>query len=531
METDMQAYLQIGGAFDQLRHDEGGDPPIKMTTKIDNFIKTYMCQNRIPGLGLGIVWQGNLVYVKGYGLARGWETADEADDKPVRGQQTRFRWASVSKTVTGLASVIASQELDGAGDPYLDLDANLAFNYRCTNELCAYDLPTSWYPDWMEDMEADDWPIDIDPIPGDEDIYDITPRRLLANRAGVMHYGEGDPDGNSGVPSEGTKMANQGFVWAVDLWTPEPLLSLPGTTYNYSSFGFNMAGAALGWAVPGSYWSYVQSRIANLAQPSAMIYFHPDDVYDAQYAGAPWFTAQNRVHGYKKNALAEIIVNTTPGDVSYKLPSGGFISTVADLALYAHGLIDNTFLDAAGTAMLWTPQANAVNGVEPAPSSGYALGFSVGSQSGERLVAHNGKQQDGTSRIALFPDGEDESVGQLAIVVMSNAEHCSTTTVANGVEDLLRNPYVVDGPIVFEGILPRNPDFAAADAAGRLAAENGPYVNGGSYDDAHLDLYDTGDRSAFRLARHAYNPNYETGPRVPSPDRVPEDDDLEPSLK
>ncbi len=111
METDEQAYLQFGGAFDQLRHDEGpGNAPVKMTTKIDHFVKQYMCENDIAGLGLGIVWQGNLVYVKGYGLARGYSTPGVGDDVPVRGQRTRFRWASVSKCLTGVASVIATRK-------------------------------------------------------------------------------------------------------------------------------------------------------------------------------------------------------------------------------------------------------------------------------------------------------------------------------------------------------------------------------------------------------------------------------------
>ena len=256
-----------------------------------------------------------------------------------------------------------------------------------------------------------------------------------------------------------------------------------------------------------------------------MLFFHPDDVYDAQYAAAPWFTTQNRVHGYKKDDMGNVLVNTTPGDVSYKLPSGGYISTAADLTLYAHGLIHNQFLDAAGTEDLWTPQKDLVNGNDAAPSTGYALGFDVGFRSGERLVSHNGKQEDATSRLALFPDGEDPSVGELAIVVMSNAEHCSTTHVANGIEDLLRNPYTGSGVIVFEGTLPRNIAFAEEDAATRF--DHGPYVDGGQYLDPHLDLYDQEGRSDFQIVVHRFNLDYAWAPPDPSPDEIPEDDDLE----
>ena len=528
METDEQAYLQLGGAFDQLRHDEGpGNAPIKMTTKIDAWIRTKMCQERIPGVALGIVWQGNIVYVKGYGLARGWETASVADDEPVRGQRTRFRWASVSKCVTGLASVIASQELGGNGQPLFDLDADLLLNYRCAADSCAYDLPSSYYLGWMENMEADDWPLTSQSIP-EESGYEMTPRRLLAHRCGVMHYGEGDPAGSNGVPSEAQKMANDGFVWAINEWSHEPLVRLPATTYNYSSFGMNMAGAALHFAVPGGFWGYVKSRIADVAQPVPMQYFHPDDVYDPQYAAAPWWTAQDRIHGYTKNAATnDVVVNTTPGDVSYKLPGGGFISTVADLTLFANGLLNNHFLDQAGMDLLWTPQAFAVQGLPGAPATGYALGYSVSQYSGERMVSHSGSQQDARSQMILFPDGEDPAVGKLGVVVMSNAEYCDTGAIALQVEAFLRNPYVEETIIVFAGTTPRNLAWAQEDTTMRLAPERGPFVDAGQYLDPDLDRYSELAPPAFQVRSHVYNPGYRTAPAVPSSDPIPEEDDRE----
>lgn len=528
METDEQAYLQLGGAFDQLRHDEGeGEDPIKMTTKIDHWIRTYMCQNRVPGLALGVIWQGNIVYVKGYGLARGWESPLESDQVAVRGQRTRFRWASISKAVTGLASVIASRELGPNDEPIYDLDAPLQGNYRCTQEFCAYSLPDSWYPDWMEDMEEEDWPIPSETIPDVEDTYDITPRRLLAHRCGVMHYREGSPEGSNGTPSEQQKMDNTGFIWALNEWTAEPLVRLPGTTYNYSSFGANMAGAALHMAAPGGYWDYVKSRIADMAQPVPMEFFHPDDIYDPQYAADPWQTDQYRAHGYRKNDEADVVVNTTPHDVSWKLPGGGFISTCADLVLFANGLLHNHFLDAEGSDQLWLPQAFAVNGMPGGPTSGYALGFSVGERYGERVVAHSGSQEDAKTYMRIYPDGEDPSVGQLGIVVMSNAEYCDPTAVVAQVDSFLRNPYTTKSDIVFAGTLPRDLQWAQEDVVARVAELGGPFVDDGVYLDPNLDYLSEEYPAAFVVRSHRFNPTYERTPPQDSPDRVPDRDDSE----
>ena len=530
METDEQAYLQIGGAFDQLRHDEGaGADPVKMTTKIDTYVKTYMCQQRVPGMAIGIIWQGNLVYVKGYGLARGWETADPADDVPVRGQRTRFRWGSVSKCLTGVAAMMATQELGFDGQPLVDLDASLELNYRCNaGGACAFDLPSTYYPAWVPNMEPDDWPIDVEAIPDVEDTYEFTIRRLLACRSGVRHYSNSDPTLPGGAPPEEDKEANPGFVWALDYWTDQPLLRLPGTAFEYSSFGFNMAGAAMEFAVPGGYWGYVKARIADATTLTPMIYLHPDDVYDQQYAEDPWFTAQDRVHGYDKDEEGDVVVNKVPGDVSYKLPAGGFISTVADMALFAHGLIHHDYLDEAATELLWMPQALAVQGLPGAPPAGYALGFVISHCCGERLVSHAGSQEDTRTQLRLFPDGEDPAVGQMAVVVMSNAEYADPEVVAIQIEAFLRNPLEAVGEVLFEGTQPRNPEFAAQDAAQRDAPENGPYALGGLYDDPERDLYSLRRPPVIRVLPHAYNPDYAPAADVPSPDVIPEEDDREP---
>jgi len=521
-ETDEQAFLQIGGAFDQLRHDEGVDPPIKMTKKIDRFIKAQMCSQELAGLGLGIVWQGNLVYIKGYGLARGYETAGGGDDVSVRGQRTRFRWASLSKSVTGLCSMIATQ------DPAVnyDLDANLASNYRCANQSCDYVLPIQYYDSWSPNVDDGDWPLPRSFLNTSDPTHDFTPRRLLANRCGVMHYGDGDPNTSSGKPGNADKANNPGFAWAVNYWTPKPLLYEPTSTYWYSSFGFNMAGAALEHAVPSSFWAYVQANVVDKTALSPMIYLHPDDTNDPQYGMAPWNTTQHRAHGYDKNDADQVVVNTTPGDVSYKLPSGGFISTTADLALYAHGLLNNLFLDPADTDALWTPQANIVQGLMGTPATGYALGFIIAQQSGERLVWHNGGQQDTATQMNLFPDGEDPTVGKLGLVLMTNSEYANRGVILNGVEALLRNPYRNPGKeILFEGTEPQNTVFAAEDDLTRNASDDGPYVDDGRYVDPAEDRYGP---AILQIISHRYDPSYLWAPPVPSRELArPDDSEVE----
>src|SRR5688572_29352156 len=143
-ETDLQAYLLIDGAFDRLLYDDGSAGGQKMTHAIDEYLRSEICRQRLGGAVLGVVWQRNMAYAKGYGLARGFSTQDDDDDDvKVRATFTFMRWGSVSKSVTAVAAQRA------VNDPavLLDIDADLRDTYRgCDPETgsgCAFDLPTT----------------------------------------------------------------------------------------------------------------------------------------------------------------------------------------------------------------------------------------------------------------------------------------------------------------------------------------------------------------------------------------------------
>lgn len=61
---------------------------------LDRFIETQMENHRIPGLALAITHDDQVVYVRGYGIARGGEPVTE---------KTQFRLASLSKSFTAVA--------------------------------------------------------------------------------------------------------------------------------------------------------------------------------------------------------------------------------------------------------------------------------------------------------------------------------------------------------------------------------------------------------------------------------------------
>jgi serine beta-lactamase-like protein LACTB, mitochondrial len=435
VEPASQGYVDAELAA--LQHATGVGQSTSMTAAIDRKVREIMCAQKGIGLGLGVVWKGRLAYVKGYGWARGWETPSLADDVFVGGRRTRFRWASISKSITGVASMAAVQK------GLLGLDLPIAATYQaCTGADCAFALPTTYWgpPQGQQNAFVNPlWPYTETPLPSVVH-YALTARMLLANRSGIQHYANGQPGTNGGlVPTEGEKEANPGFVWALAKWTHRPLLFLPGTKYGYSSFGFNLMGAVLQNATNETYYDFIKEHVAHKTFPAPMSTLHPDDIYDPVYQAAPYFTDVHRALGYSlDSATGAVTRDASFGDVSYKVPGGGFISTTEDMALFCEGLANHRFVsDPALVEQMWTPQAQSFG--EPASSSGYGLGFSVGARKGKRLVAHNGSQEAASSRLALYPD-DDPVVGKLCIVVMTNSRHLSAGSVVNAVEDLLRNP-------------------------------------------------------------------------------------------
>src|SRR3954468_15802776 len=65
---------------------------------VDAAVRAEMDRQRVVGLAVGVVRGGEVVYLKGYGLA------DRETGVPVT-NDTLFRWASCSKPVTAVAAM------------------------------------------------------------------------------------------------------------------------------------------------------------------------------------------------------------------------------------------------------------------------------------------------------------------------------------------------------------------------------------------------------------------------------------------
>lgn len=383
--------------------------PYSNDVEIDKAVQDEMCAQGLYGLAVGIVKDGQVIYLKGYGYE------DFEEKTPVASHETMFRWASMSKMVTGVAAV-QSQALDG-----MNLDVDVRAYVEEYPWLSTYAEPDGW----DSNGNPNSW--NIQPLPTSYFGW-ISTRMLLQHTSGIKHYTNGPS--KAGTPPASLRNdpnVHTDLFWAgAYFWDdPDHLLYQPGTTYSYSTFGFNLAGMAIERASAGTYWEKVRDRLAvplGMTPPTAPDYpaaghisgtfFQPD--YE-------WVNIPRRAVGYRFNGTT--YVPSGSSDVSWKLPGGGFISPVRDLAAFCAGLM--TREDVISSAMkdeLW----------QTSSLSNYGLGFAVGSRHGRTLVSHNGGQQKARTRLALYPEDG------LCFVVMTNSEWANSHKLTEVLEDAYR---------------------------------------------------------------------------------------------
>ncbi len=73
-------------------------PAAPLAKRVDHAMLDEMARQELVGLAVGVIQDGQIKYLKGYGMA------DREQRVPVT-RQTMFRWASISKSITAVAAM------------------------------------------------------------------------------------------------------------------------------------------------------------------------------------------------------------------------------------------------------------------------------------------------------------------------------------------------------------------------------------------------------------------------------------------
>ena len=237
--------------------------------------------------------------------------------------------------------------------------------------------------------------------------WPITARQLLGHLAGVRHY-------KSDAEFLSTKHYNS-VVEGMDMFKDDPLLQEPGTKYQYTTHGYAILGCAVEGASGMKFSDYVRE---NIFTPAGMNRMRVDDVLEI---------IPNRAQGYFKIPSGELR-NSTLADTSYKIPGGGFCSTVEDLARFAIAVQTGKLVKKETLDQMWTKQKTR-DGKE----TSYGLGWGLSERNAMKEVAHGGAQQRVSTYLYMIPEKG------LAVVLMVNLENVggSLGTLCSEIADIL----------------------------------------------------------------------------------------------
>ena len=206
----------------QRRFAEGTVPPPKFADperkqklaavypEVERLFKVYVERQQLPGAVLGIIVDGELVWVKAIGVR---ETKDKSPVTP----ETVFRIASMTKSFTGMAILKLRDE------GKLSLDDPVA---RYVPAMAELPYPT-------KDSPA------------------ITIRHLLT-------HSEGFPEDNPWGDRQLAQTADTMRAW---IRAGIPFSTAPGTAFEYSNFGFAILGEVIAKASGRPYSDYVRDNI------------------------------------------------------------------------------------------------------------------------------------------------------------------------------------------------------------------------------------------------------------------------------
>ena len=339
--------------------------PVEKIRQIEQAVASEMARNTIPAVTVAIGDSSGLRWSNGYGMA-------DLENLVPATALTAIRLGSISKPITATA-VMQLVEKDR-----MQLDA-----------------PIQRY---VPSFPQKQWPVTI--------------RQLLGHLGGIRHYAgsqELDSTRHYGDLTEPLK------IFAAD-----PLLFEPGTKYSYSSYGFNLLGAAVESVSRMKFPDYLREHIF---EPAAMSHIGPDDVY----AIIP-----HRARGYRL-AANQRLENCALADTSNKIPGGGMLSTAGELVAFALALNSGKLVAPKTRDLMFTAQ-HVRDG-----ASNYGMGWSVAEFEGRRVVAHGGGQQGISTYLMLFPDEG------LSIAVMLNRERAPAGDIAQKIAAIVSSKFEAGG--------------------------------------------------------------------------------------
>jgi len=313
------------------------DLPELLTSELQKILADWVRRERVVGVSAAYIYDFEVRGIHSVG----WE--NYARRKPAT-QNTRYRWASISKSVAAVAAL----QLHETGA--LDLGRDIR----------------KFVPEFPEKK------------------WVVTAENLLSHQGGIVHYQHGPirTEREYGDPNP-----FRDSILALDMFRESPLLHEPGSKYSYSTHGYSLLGAVVERAGKRSFREQVRLRIVErLGLKTLQPDYHQSE------------SIPNQTTGYVSIKTGRTI-DSGDSNVAWKLAGGGFISNVEDLALFGLGLMEDGLL---------RPETRAAMFLARPTSSGAKTNYGWGVQprrvKGYDTVGHGGSQRKTRTYLRFVPE-------------------------------------------------------------------------------------------------------------------------------
>lgn len=321
-------------------------------------VSDYMKNHNVPGLTVGIHSNHGSDWVQGFGMS---DIENQVSAKP----ETMYQLASVSKSITAVAALKLNQ--DGK------LDFHVPIQTYCPQ------FPRKELP--------------------------ITTWQLMLHTSGIRHYNETEQYNAVHYPD---------IVSTFKRFKDDPLVSMPGEKFSYTSYGYNVLGCVIEGASGLSFMDYVTK---NVFIPANMTHARQDSDRDI---------IANRSAGYERSNEGLVVAGIY--DTSITIPGGGIMSTAGDLlhfgqALFAKKLLSEQSLAVAFKGYLEVPEANAAIGP----------GWGVTTYNGREIFVSTGSNPKVSTILFMIPSAN------LVISILGNVSEENFFPLAKQISDLVLN--------------------------------------------------------------------------------------------
>lgn len=312
-------------------------PQSSIELELNHYITNYKAIKNVPSISGGVMKNGKIFWLKTIGYAD-LENLVPATDSTV------YRIASISKLITSAAIM----QLVDQGKVKLDDNVRIYLDYFPKKK------------------------------------YIFTIRQLLNHTSGIRDYLPGEFD---------SKTFYHSTREVINLLAKDSLDFEPGTTYQYTTLGYNLLAGVIEKVTGMSYLDYVTN---NIFKPLKMNRSSADIQQDIIYYRAKGYVRDN----------ARQLKNAPLADLSIKYPGGGFLSTPRDLLKFADALIEGKLFS---KNLLDTMSAPTVLKNKKSISYGMGIDKKI-DMYGRVYYTHSGNGTGFVSEIDIYPEQKVSSV-------------------------------------------------------------------------------------------------------------------------